>query len=185
MSGILRAKLEYNGKIISFPCDRDPQIHVNDLRREFEDGSEVSTRDVVELLHFYGHDIIKTEKDRLYKNRVYFVDDDNNNILFDHNGDPIIRIVDGKICSAAHDCICDKTFPMKGGLKTGDKKAYDKFKAEVESSGIFDKGKKVRKLFGKEIEYTCKTCGNVWTLEDNTASGSYLWAVKSRLSGRG
>ena len=174
---MLRAKLEYNGKIVYFPCDHDPQVFVNSPDRQFEDGSEVTARDVVELLTFYGHG------DR--KNPIHFLDDANNEILFDDNGDPVIRVADGKICSAAHDCICDKTFPMRGGLRQGDKEAYDKFRSEVESSGIFNGGKKIRKLFGYEMQYTCKTCGNVWTLEDNTASGSFLWAVKSRLSGRG
>ena len=172
---MLRAKLEYNGKVMFFPCDHDPQVYVNDPRRGFEDGSEVTTQDVVELLAFCGRN----------KTSVHFIDDNGNEILFDGNGDPIIKVEDGKIVSAAHDCICDKTFPMHGGLRSGGKETYDKFKAEVERSGIFTEGRKIRKLVGKEIEYTCKTCGNVWTLSDGSYPGSFLWGVKSRLNGRG
>lgn len=173
-----KAELEYNGKVMIFPCDRDPQIFVNIPDRQFEDGEKVTAQDVLELLTFYGHDIIRKPRDRKYKERVYFYDDDNNLILFDSNGDPIVRVEDGKIHSASYDCICDKTFPM-----SGNKQDPDMFREEVESSGLFTKGKKKRKLYGCETDYTCKTCGNIWTLEQDTVSVS--WAVKSRYEQRG
>lgn len=176
----IQGKMEYNGKVVIFTSDRDGSFWVNNEETRFEDGSPVSTEDIIELLTFYGHDLLRRRSKRQYKIRVWFWDDEHRLILFDDNGDPVIRIEDGKICSASYDCICDKTFPMYGGARVG-KDNFSEFKAKVEASGIFDKGKKKRKMYGYNMIYHCKTCGNEWVLSSPDSLAMWGWAVKKRL----
>ena len=42
--------MEYNGKIVIFTSDKDCSFWVNSEDTRFEDGSPVSTEDIVELL---------------------------------------------------------------------------------------------------------------------------------------
>ncbi len=177
---MIEGKIEYNGKVMVYSTDRDGSMWVNDEKTRFEDGSPVSIEDIVEMLTFYGHDLLKRRSKHQNIHYVRFWDDDDNYILFKDNGDPVIRIVDGRICSAAHDCICDKTFPMRGGayLTRG---AYDGFKTKVENSGIFHKGKKRKKLYGYNMIYCCKTCGNEWVLSSPDSMNMCTWLVKRRM----
>ena len=181
----IQGRMEYNGKIVIFTSDKDCSFWVNSEDTRFENGSPVSTEDIVELLTFYGHDLQKRRSIRQYKFPIWFWDDECKLILFDDNGDPVIRIEEGLIRSASYDCICDKTFPMYGGIHSGmGKGAFDEFKAQVESSGIFDKGKKKRKMYGYDMIYCCKTCGNEWVLSSPGSFEMWGWAVKKRLEQR-
>ena len=183
----IQGKMEYNGKVVIFTSDRDCSFWVNNEETRFEDESPVSTEDIVELLTFYGHELIKRRSKRQYKFRVWFWDDESRLILFDDNGDPVIRIEDGKICSASYDCICDKTFPMYGVSRVHSgmgKDNYQGFKSQVEASGIFDKGKKKRKMYGYDMIYLCKTCGNEWVLSSPGSFEMWGWEVKKRLEQR-
>jgi len=179
----IQGKMEYNGKAVIFTSDKDRSFWVNNEDTRFEDGSPVSTEDIVELLTFYGHDLQKRRSKRQYEFPIWFWDDKHRLILFDDNGDPVIRIEDGLIRSASYDCICDKTFPMYGGAWMG-KGAFDEFKVQVESSGIFDEGKKKRKMYGYEMIYRCKTCGNEWVLSSPGSFEMWGWEVKKRLEQR-
>lgn len=183
----IQGKIEYNGKVVIFTSDRDLNFWVYDKEMRFEDGSPVSNEDIVELLTFYGHDFQKRRSKRQYKSRIWFWDDKNRLILFDDNGDPVIRIEDDLIRSASYDCICDKTFPMYGVVRVHSgigKGAYSEFKAQVESSGIYDKGKKKRKMYGYNMIYRCKTCGNQWVLSSPGSFEMWGWEVKKRLEQR-
>lgn len=167
---------EYLRKRVLFSGDKDGNVWVNDKGTEFEDGSPVSIDDIIGILRCYGQEMP-------HKIKVWFWDDESNFILFDAKGEPVIKIEDGKIRSAAHDCICDKTFPMHAGMLPPGTDVRE-FMDKVEKSGIFDKGKKKRKLYGFRKLYRCETCGNEWILETDDLPGYSKWYVKSRMEQR-
>lgn len=184
MSDKIRVRMEYGGKVMLLPSDKDPNVWVNSPDIIFEDGSPASVSDVVEMLGYYGRDIIDPKGSHWKDCRIWFYDDENDLILFDTNGDPIIRMEDGKIRSAAHDCICDRTFPMHFGMRRGGASEYEKFKREVDDSGIFNS---YERLIKKKtyVRYGCKTCGKIWTLKCPDQTGFFTWHVDERLGQRG
>lgn len=174
---------KWKDKALILPADKDQTVEVNSGGIHFEgEDHDADLSQIVEFLSYYGRDLMKPLKQRDLKFKICFLDGverSGNRILFDKNGEPVIRVEDGKILSAAHDCICDRTFPEGSGARHP-LSGHDALKDEIENSGIFGKGKVKRRLYGKDILYKCLTCGKTWTLGDKDISGIYIWRCEDR-----
>lgn len=168
----IKTRVEYNGKVILFFADIDGICWINDDSTVFEDGSPVTTEDLMEFLRYYGKNMVTP------KNLVFF--DDNRErgsygdaIRIDKDGNPLVTIKDGKIISSYLMCSCEENYQYgKGNFHVRSQEEFDAKRKQLVSSGDFieiRQGKPakegiIRTIKGVPYLYKCTKCGAVWDL---------------------
>lgn len=176
----IKTKVEYDGKTIIFSKDIDGFCWINDESTVFEDGSPVTTEDLMEFLNYYGKDMIKPRNQRTIKEDLVFFDGNEavgnggygDAIRIDPNGVPLVKIEDGKIISAYVMCSCEKKFQygQNSMVSVKSKAEHDAFRHSLVESGEFieiREGKPYHEgliwtFKGISYQYKCTRCGAVW-----------------------
>lgn len=108
----------YNGRTLIMPSDTDHIVFVNNSDIKWDDGSSVTTDDMVSFLKIYGQDQLKPKEERQFRYKIWFVDGQGasygDSILFNENGEPVLKIENGIIRSSRIKCGCETRFPAAG-----------------------------------------------------------------------
>ena len=170
-------RTEFNGKTLILPSDPDRIVFVNNQNNRWEDGTSITVDEMVSFLVFYGQDLLKPRSERHFSYRIWFVDGQGtaygDSILFNEQGEPVLKIEDGIIKSNHVKCGCETRFPSPANLGIRTSNDYDWFREQIEDSGQFDKCK--RKLFSSKERYQCRACKSIWILGKPDREGCYLW----------
>ena len=135
----IKTRVEYNGKVILFFADIDGICWINDDATVFEDGSPVTTEDLMEFLRYYGKNMVNP------KNLVFFDGNPERGngsygdaIRTDKDGNPLVTIKDGKIISTYVMCSCEEKYQYgKNKLTVRSQEEYDAKRKQLVSSGDF------------------------------------------------
>lgn len=177
----IKKRIEYNGKVILFFADIDGFCWINDDSTVFEDGTPVTTEDLMEFLRFYGKDAVKPIEQRTIKDLPIFFDGNEefgnggygDTIRIDKDGNPLVTIKDGKIISSYVMCSCEEQFQYgNGGFHARSQEEFDaKIKTLTDSGDFIEirKGKPrkegiFRTYKGETYLFKCTKCGAVWNL---------------------
>lgn len=170
----IKTRVEYNGKVILFFADIDGICWINDDSTVFEDGSPVTTEDLMEFLRYYGKNMVTPKN-------LWFFDGNpergngsyGDSIRIDKDGNPLVTVKDGKIISTYVMCSCEEKYQYgKNGLIVRSQEEYDAKRKQLVSSGDFieiRQGKPAKEgIFrttkGVSYLYKCTKCGAVWDL---------------------
>lgn len=167
-SGIIKFTTTYNGRKIIFGFDRD-FVFINCV--SYEDGSDVPCEDVIRCLydiHKADSRIAMVDGTGQYyfdQETHSFKEDGNgpvygNTIVFDAEGQPIVKVVDDIVYSAYIKCVCDENYPPAAFIISD---SLRKARKQVKDSGCFTPLRKKYLLFGKYY-CSCKTCGAVYSM---------------------
>ena len=175
--------LEINGRTLILPSDNDRIVFVNFEKNRWDDGTPATVDDMIRAMRILMQDAVRpiAERDRKYS--VGFVDGVGEEgygkgILCTEDGEPVIRVEDGKIRSAATECVCDTSYPQGKGVRT--EPSYGWFKARLDGPSAFDHLKWKRRL--KQDRYQCRVCKRIWILGKPDPLGRYLWLKEETLT---
>lgn len=174
----------YNGRTLIMPSDTDRIVFVNNKNIKWDDGSSVTTDEMVSFLKIYGQDQLKPRKERQFRYKIWFVDGQGSSygdsILFHENGEPVLKIENGIIRSSRIKCGCETRFPAAANLGMRTAGDYEWFREQVEDSGQFDKCRK--NIYAPNERYICRACRTVWILGKPDSHGCYLWCREETLN---
>lgn len=183
--GYYDIKAEFHGKTLIMPSDTDRIVFVNNGNNRWEDGASVTAGEMVSFLRFYGQDLLKPRGERQFPYTICFVDGQGtsygDSILFNAEGEPLLKIEDGVIKSNHVKCGCETRFPSPAHLGMRTANDYDWFREQLEDSGQFDRSK--HRLFSSKECYICRACRTVWILGKPDNQGCYLWCKEQDMNG--
>lgn len=161
-------RTNYYGTPVILHSDPDRLVFINRDSICYENGVPFSLEEKIEFLKYCGKnkrsDIGFMDGQERYHGGYGLC------IEFDGNGDPKIKIEDGKILSTRVICVCEERLGTNFLLNTKEK--YDSFREELVSSGIFsfvgtvknDQFYKFPENRQRLYEYKCNLCGEIYQL---------------------
>ena len=165
--------VDYNGRKITLHSDPDRVIFINKDKITWDTGIPFTTEEIVEYLKYYGKKNLTGFPKRWSPDDVSFMDGQSQyydgyglTIEFDENGEPLIRIEDGKIYSTHVVCTCEQTAYEGAHVSTREK--YDSYRERLVERELFTLLDEKAVLAGKSYyQYKCTTCGDIYILPDD------------------
>ena len=169
--GLYDILVDFKGRKAILHSDPDRFIFVNDNAFTWESGEPFTTEEIVEYIRYYARHKNDPEPGVAMPGDIIFVDGQEKYyggyglaIDIDENGDPLYKIVEGKILSARDFCSCEE----KGAthFRVYSKEDYDSHCESLVSSGVFTLLDERYMIHGsKYLQYKCNKCGDIWMLQ--------------------